>query len=37
MHAEGEPAPGWRERDVGVVIRPGEAGVLEPDRILVEA
>ena len=35
-HAEGEPASGWRERAVGFVVRPSEAGVLEPNCVLVE-
>jgi hypothetical protein len=34
VHAEVELA---REREVGIVIRPGEAGDLTPDHVLVEA
>ena len=37
VHAEGEPALRWGEGAVCVVIRPSEAGVLKPDRVLVEA
>ena len=38
VHAEGEPALRWheRERAVGIVIRPGEAGILKPNRVWVE-
>lgn len=35
VYTEGELASGWRERAV-TVIRPGEAGVLEPDHVLVK-
>ena len=38
VHAEGEPALRLRERKcaVDVVIRPGKAGILKPDRVLIE-
>ena len=37
VHSEGEPALRWRECAICIVIRPSEAGVLKPDRVLVEA